>query len=110
MIIKNVRLATTVFLSIQTLNKCLCCNKDHQYKFDKKLMELFFNTYKFSNLDNNKFTLLFQKSVYSYQYMDDWEKLNQTSLPEKKIYGHINMEDLTDANYAHTKEFVKVLI
>ena len=84
MIIKNVRLATTVFLSIQTLNKCLCCNKDHQYKFDKKLMELFFNTYKFSNLDNNKFTLLFQKSVYSYQYMDDWEKLNQTSLPEKK--------------------------
>ena len=43
--------------------------------------------------------------------MDDWEKLNQTSLPEKEnFYGHINIEDLTDANYAHTKEFVKVLI
>ena len=110
MIIKNVRLATTVFLSIQTLNKCLCCNKDHQYKFNKKLMELFFNTYKFSNLDNNKFTLLFQKSVYSYEYMDDWENLIKHHYLKKKIYGHINMEDLTDANYAHTKEFVKVLI
>ena len=29
--------------------KCLCCNKNYQHKFDKKLKERFFNTYKFSN-------------------------------------------------------------
>ena len=38
--------------------KCLCCNKNYQHKFDEKLKEQFFNTYKFSNHDNNKFILL----------------------------------------------------
>ena len=38
--------------------KCLSCNKNYQRKFDEKLKERFFNTYKFSNHDNNKFILL----------------------------------------------------
>ena len=38
--------------------KCLCCSKNYQHKFDEKLKEQFFNTYKFSNHDNNKFILL----------------------------------------------------
>ena len=33
--------------------KCLCCNKGH--KLDENLKERFFNTYKFSNYDNNFF-------------------------------------------------------
>ena len=40
-------------------------------------------TYKFSNRNNNKFNLLLQKGVYPYEYMDDWEKINETLLPEK---------------------------
>ena len=33
--------------------------------------------------------------------MDDWEKFNETSLPEKEdFYSHLNMEDITDAHYA----------
>ena len=47
--------------------KCLCCNKDYQQKLDEKLKELFFHTYKYSNHDNNKFTLLLPKGVYSYE-------------------------------------------
>ena len=44
------------------------------------------------------------KGVYLYQYMDDWEKLNKISLPEKEdFYSHLNMEDVTDADYAHVK-------
>ena len=38
--------------------KCSCCKKNHQHKFDEKLKEQFFNTYKFYNHDNNKFFLL----------------------------------------------------
>ena len=34
---------------------CLCCNKNYQHDFDENLKELFFNTYKFSYHDNNKF-------------------------------------------------------
>ena len=57
--------------------KCLCCNKNYQQKFDEKLKERFFNTYKFSNHDNNKFILLLQKGVYPYGYTGDWEKIRR---------------------------------
>ena len=40
--------------------------------------------------------------------MDDWEKFNETSLLEKKdFYSHLNMQDITDADYAHTKRVCK---
>ena len=57
--------------------KCLCCNKNYQRKFDENLKEEFFNTYLFSNNDNNKFMLL-RKGVYPYEYIDGWEKFNET--------------------------------
>ena len=45
------------------------------------------------------------KDVYSHEYMDDWNKFNETSLPEKEdFYSHLNMEDSTDADYAHPKK------
>ena len=47
---------------------------------------------------------MFWKGVYSYEYMDDWEKFNEISLPEKEdFYTHINMKDIADANYTHAK-------
>ena len=42
--------------------------------------------------------------------MDDWEKFNETKLPEKEeFYNNLNMEDITDANYMHTKRVCKEL-
>ena len=51
--------------------------------FDENLMRIFVNTYKFANPHINKFILLLQKEVYPYEYIDDWEKFNETSLSEK---------------------------
>ena len=74
----------------------------------KKFKERFFNTYKFSNHDNNKFILLLQRGVYPYEYMDDWKKFNEMSLPEKEdFYSHLNMEDIADTNYVHAKRVCK---
>ena len=67
-------------------HKCLCCNKHYQHKFDKKLWERFFNTYKFSSLENNKFILPLCKGVYPYEYMDDCEKVMKHHYLEKKIF------------------------
>ena len=60
--------------------KCLCCNKSYQQKFGEKLKERYFNTYKFSNHDNNKFILLLLKGVYLYEHMNNWKKFNETPL------------------------------
>ena len=82
----------------------MCCNKCYQQKFDAKLKELFFNTFKFFNYYNNKFIVLLQKRAYPYEYMDDWQKFNATSLPEKKdFFSHLNMEDNTDVHYVDVK-------
>ena len=44
------------------------------------------------------------KGVYPYEHMDDWENFNEASLLEKEdFYIHLNMEDITDADYTHTK-------
>ena len=45
--------------------------KNYQKTFDENLKTRFVNTYKSSNSDINKFSLLLQKGVYPYKYMDD---------------------------------------
>ena len=40
--------------------------------------------------------------------MDDSVKFNQTSLTEKEeFYSHLNMEDITEADFAHAKRVCK---
>ena len=40
--------------------------------------------------------------------MNDQEKLSETSLPEKEdFYNHLNMDDITNADYVHTKRVCK---
>ena len=61
------------------------CNKNYQKKLDENLKKKFANTYKFVNQEINKFILLLQKGLYSYEYTDHWEKLMRP-LPKKKEY------------------------
>ena len=65
-------------------------------------MKRFASTYSFCNNDLNKFILLLRKGVYPYEYMDNWERFNETSLPSKKsFYNNLNMEDIDDIDYRH---------
>ena len=51
---------------------------------------------------------MLQKGVSPYEYINDWEKFNETSLPEKEdFYSHLNMEDITDADYVHPERVCK---
>ena len=84
------------------LLKCFNCNIYYKKKFNKDLMKKFKNTYSFCNSDLNKFILLLRKGVYPYEYMDNWEKFNETSLPSKEsFYSNLNMEDIDDIDYRH---------
>ena len=53
--------------------------------FDEILKEQFFNAYKFSDHDNNKFILLLRKIVYPYEYMDDWKNSMKQCYMKQKI-------------------------
>ena len=98
---KNVKLVelnigiVTVLLNTQNLKmitedlieyKCLYCNKKYQHEFDKNLKESFFNKYKFSNNNNNKFILFLRKCIYPYEYMDNQEKSMRIYYLKKKIF------------------------
>ena len=61
--------------------KCLSGNNDYSKKLNEELKEKFKNTYNFSNNGINEFLLLLRNDVYPYEYMDDWEKFNETILP-----------------------------
>ena len=88
--------------------KCLCCNKDYSNKLDKELKKKFKNTFKFFNNDINNLILLLRKGFYPYEYMDDWEKFIETTLPEKEeFYSSLSMEEFTDADYMHGKRVCK---
>ena len=50
------------------------------------LNKAFPNTYQFCNKDVNKFVLFLRKGVYPNEYMDRWEKFNETSVPDKEAF------------------------
>ena len=75
--------------------KCLSCNKDYSNKLDEKFKKRFKNTIKFFDNDINKFILFLRKGVYPYEYMDDLEKFNKTTLPEiEKSYSNLIYSNL----------------
>ena len=80
---------------------CKECRKK-QLKPINGLIKKFPNTYKFCNNDINKFILLLRKGVYPYEYMDSWERFNETTLPNKKaFYCKLYLEDITNEHYIH---------
>ena len=70
--------------------------------FNKELIKRFVNIYGFCNEYMNKFILLLRKGVYPYEYMDSWERFDETSMPDKEaFYSSLNMEDITDVDHRY---------
>ena len=88
----KLNIKTAVFLENKSVKhnsikyKCLSCDKNYSNEIDEELKKTFRNTFKFSNNNINEFILLLRKSFYLYEYIDDWEKFNETRLPEKEEF------------------------
>ena len=66
---------------------------------------MFPNICKFCNRDINEFILLLRRGVYPYEYMDSWERFDETLLPNKKpFYSELYLEDITDKDYTHAQK------
>ena len=84
------------------LLKCFNCNNYYKKIFNKELIKKFKNAYSFCNNDLNKFISLLRKGVYPYEYMGNWKRFNETSLPSKEsFYSNLNMENIEDIDYRH---------
>ena len=71
--------------------QCLSCKKNYEKQFNTDINKKFLMTYQFCNGDLNKFVLLFRKGLYPYEYMDSWERFDETSLPnEEAFYNKLN--------------------
>ena len=99
---------------IQTKNEklileCYNCKQRYRKKFNKELIKRFASTYEFFNKDLNKFILLSRKGVYPYEYMNNWERFNETILPNKEsFYSNLNMENIEDIDYRHGNILFKI--
>ena len=55
-----------------------------------------------------KLSLMLQKGVYPYDFMDSFEKFDQTELPAKEhFYNVLNDQDITNDEYDHAKKVWK---
>ena len=92
--------------SYQDIKVCYICGKRFLKKFTNDKAYRKFR--KFRNNNINKCILLLRKNVYLYEYMEDWEKFNETKLPEKEeFYSNLNMENITDVDYMHAEIICK---
>ena len=49
--------------------------------------------------------MLLRKGVCPYEYIDSWERFNETALPNKKaFYSKLSLEDITDEDYLHAQK------
>ena len=84
--------------------KCREC-REIRYDSINGLIKKFSSVYQFCNSDLNKFILLLRKGVYPYEYMDSWEKFDETTLPPNEVsHSTLNLEDISNEDYTHAQE------
>ena len=84
--------------------KCRECG-EIRYDSIKGLIKMFPSIYQFYISDLNKFILLLQKDVYPYEYMDSWERFDETTvLPKEIFHSNLNLEDISNEDYTHAQK------
>ena len=88
--------------------KCFNCETYYRKKINKQLIKRFASTYELCDKDLTKFILLLRKGVNPYEYMDNWERFDETLFPSKEsFYSNLNMENIDDIDYRHCNNVFK---
>jgi hypothetical protein len=65
---------------------------------------------KYSHLNINDLNLIFRKGVFPYEYLDSFDKLNDTKLPNKRsFYSSIKGKHISQKNYNRAEKVFKLL-
>ena len=61
--------------------------------------------------ENEVFRLMRRKGVYPYEYMDGWEKIEETRLPPKDaFYSRRNMKGISDQDHKHAQQVCNIRV
>ena len=53
--------------------------------------------------------MLLRKGVHPYEYMDSWDKFNETLIPSKEsFYCNLTMENISETDYRHANNAFKI--
>ena len=81
-------------------NRCEECKK-----LIEGLIKMFPSVYQFCKGDLNKFILLLLKGVYPYEDMNNWGKIDETTIPPKEnFYSKLSLQGVSDEDYAHAQK------
>ena len=96
----------------QLIFRCFRCKKNYEKNFNEELIQRFANAYEFCDGDLNKLIFLLSKGVYPYEYMDSWQRFDQTSLPDKEaFYSNLNMEKILQMlTIGMEKQYLSILL
>ena len=62
----------------------------------------------FEEFSDKQRELLIRKGIYPYEYMDSWDRFNETSLPSKEaFYSNLYMFGVGDSEYEHARNVWK---
>ena len=74
-------------------------------KIIEGLIKKFSSIHQFCNGDLNEFILLLRKGIYLYEYLDIWEKFDETTLPPKEVFHcNLNLEYISDEDYVRAQK------
>ena len=84
---------------------CERCKTKKTKDLDGEVLKKNFNhTSRFLECDE-KFRLMIRKGVYPYEYMDGWEKFEETSLrPKDAFYSRLGMKGISDQDFEHAQQ------
>ena len=78
---------------------------------ENNTQEIFRNTWEYlsrKKLPEEVFALLTRKGVYSYRYMNGWDKMKETTLPPKEeYYNDLVQRHISDEDYQRAMEIWK---
>ena len=89
----------------QLIFRCFECKKNYHKDYNKDLINRSASKYEFCNKHINTFILLLRKGIYPCEYIDSWERFDETLLPDKA--SSVNMEGITSVDYRHAKRVYK---
>ena len=83
--------------------RCRSCAKISKQSIDL-LKSKFPYTFHLTKGNIKKFLLLLKKGVYPYEYMNNWNKFDETELPTiDKFYSKLNLENICKEDHKHAQ-------